>query len=116
MLLMKSDQFSARKICLPKDLPSERQGEHPVLCVAGRSPIDDAAAIMLGQLSTSPGIAARVEAALVLSIANVFQLETTGVAIVCLIYMDQTAQLTRVTPFDVLAVNCRRLKLFWVAG
>ena len=42
-----------------------------------------------------------------MSIANVFQLETAGVAIVCLIYMDQTAQLTRVTPFDVLAVNCR---------
>jgi hypothetical protein len=98
-----------------KDLPSDWQASIPSFCVA-RSPIDDAAAIMLGQLSTSHGIAARVEAAEVLSIANVFQLETTGVAIVCLIYMDQTAQLTRVTPFDVLAVNCRRLKLFWVAG
>jgi hypothetical protein len=40
---------------------------------------------MLEQLSTSPGIAARVEAVEVLSTANAFQLETAGVAIVCLI-------------------------------
>jgi predicted PurR-regulated permease PerM len=71
-----------------RDLPPEWQGEYPVLCVAGRSLIDEAAAIMLAQLSTSHGLAARVEAAEALSTANVFRLETTGVAIVCLIYMD----------------------------
>ena len=71
-----------------KDLPPEWQGERPVLCVAGRSLIDQAAAIMLGQLSTAHGLAARVEAAEALSTANVFRLETTGVAIVCLVYMD----------------------------
>ncbi|MDB5611136.1 MAG: transport protein [Bradyrhizobium sp.] len=70
------------------DLPPEWQGEYPVLCVAGRSLIDEAAAIMLAQLSTSHGLAARVEAAEALSTANVFRLETTGVEIVCLIYMD----------------------------
>ena len=43
---------------------------------------------MLGQLSTAHGLAARVEAAEALSTANVFRLETTGVAIVCLVYMD----------------------------
>ncbi len=71
-----------------EDLPPEWQGEHPVLCVAGRSLIDEAAAIMLGQLSTAHGLAARVEGAEALSTANVFRLETTGVAIVCLVYMD----------------------------
>src|SRR6202171_759792 len=70
------------------DLPLEWQGEHPVLCVAGRSLIDQAAAIMLGQLSTAHGLAARVEPAEALSTANVFRLETTGVAIICLVYMD----------------------------
>jgi hypothetical protein len=70
------------------DLPPDWQGEHPVLCVAGRSLIDEAAAIMLGQLSTAHGLAARVEGAEALSTTNVFRLETTGVAIVCLIYMD----------------------------
>jgi predicted PurR-regulated permease PerM len=71
-----------------EDLPPDWQGEHPVLCVAGRSLVDEAAAIMLGQLSTAHGLAARVEGAEALSTTNVFRLETTGVAIVCLIYMD----------------------------
>jgi predicted PurR-regulated permease PerM len=69
-------------------LPPEWQGEHPVLCVAGRSLIDEAAAIMLAQLSTAHGLAARVEAAQALSTTNVFRLDTTGVAIVCLVYLD----------------------------
>jgi predicted PurR-regulated permease PerM len=70
------------------DLPSEWQGEHPILCVAGRSLIDEAAAMMFAQLSTAHGLAARVEGAGALSTTNVFRLETTGVAIVCLAYMD----------------------------
>src|SRR5690242_56884 len=69
-------------------LPPEWQGEHPVLCVAGRSLIDEAAAIMLAQLSTEHGLAARVEGAASLSTTNVFRLDTTGVAIVCLVYLD----------------------------
>ena len=43
---------------------------------------------MLGQLTTAHGLSARVEAAEALSVANVFRLETTGVAIACLIYLD----------------------------
>src|SRR6202795_1434160 len=73
-----------------EDLPPQWQGEHPVLCVAGRSLIDEAAAIMLGQLSTAHGLVARVEGAAALSTTNVFQLETAGVAIVCLVYMDSS--------------------------
>jgi predicted PurR-regulated permease PerM len=72
------------------ELPPGWQGEHPVLCVAGRTLLDEAAAIMLGQLSTAHGLAARVEAAEALSTTNIFRLETTDVAIVCLVYMDQS--------------------------
>ena len=71
-----------------KSLPPDWQGEHPVLCMAGRSLIDEAAAIMLAQLSTAHGLAARVEAAEALSMTNVFRLDTTGVAIACLVYLD----------------------------
>src|SRR5450432_4108870 len=71
-----------------ENLPHDWQGECPVLCVAGRSLIDEAAAIMLGQLSTAHGLAARVEGAEALSTSNVFRLETTGVAIICLVYLD----------------------------
>jgi predicted PurR-regulated permease PerM len=74
-----------------EDLPSEWQGGHPVLCVAGRSLLDEAAAIMLAQLSTAHGLAARVEAAEALSTANIFRLETAGLAIVCLVYLDASS-------------------------
>ena len=70
------------------ELPAEWRGQHPVLCVAGRSLIDEAAAIMLGQLSTARGLAARVEPAEALSTTNLFRLDAGGVAIVCLIYLD----------------------------
>jgi hypothetical protein len=80
--------FENLPILRKEDLPLEWQGEHPVLCVAGRNPLDEAAAIMLGQLSTAHGLAARVEGADALSTANVFRLDTMGVAIVCLVYMD----------------------------
>jgi predicted PurR-regulated permease PerM len=72
------------------ELPPEWRGEHPVLCVAGRSLIDEAAAIMLGQVSTAHGLTARVEGAEALSTTNVFRLDTAGVAIVCLVYLDQS--------------------------
>jgi predicted PurR-regulated permease PerM len=70
------------------ELPPEWQSEYPVLCVAGRSLLDEAAAIMLGLLSTAHGLAARVEGAEALSTANIFRLETTGVAVVCLVYLN----------------------------
>ena len=46
---------------------------------------------MLGQLSTAHGLKARVEPAEALSTANIFRLETTGVMIVCLVYLDLSA-------------------------
>jgi hypothetical protein len=96
-------------------LPPEWQGEYPVLCVAGRSPIDEAAAIMLAQLSTSHGLAARVEAAEALSTTNVFRLDTTGVAIVCLVYLNASGpahmryavrRLRRKLPSAIIILGC----------
>ena len=74
-----------------EDLPADWQGDNPVLCVAGRSLIDEAAATMLGQLTTAHGLRARVEGPEALSTTNVFRLETTGVMIVCLVYLDANA-------------------------
>src|SRR3954452_10591725 len=97
------------------ELPAEWQGQHPVLCVAGRSLIDEAAAIMLAQLSTAHGLAARVEPAAALSSTNVFRLDTTGVAIVCLVYLDASGpahmrysvrRLRRKLPKATIIVGC----------
>ena len=87
--------------------------------MAGRSLIDEAAAIMLAQLSTAHGLAARVEGPETLSTANVFRLETTGVAIVCLIYLDASGpahmrysvrRLRRKLPKATIILGC------WVNG
>jgi AI-2E family transporter len=74
-----------------EDLPPDWRSDSPVLCVAGRSLIDEAAAIMLGQLTTAHGLIARVEGPETLSTTNVFRLDTTGVKLVCVIYLNANA-------------------------
>lgn len=62
--------------------------EAPVLCIAGQGPLDESAAMMLAQLVTKHGIGVRVEAADALATQNLFRLEVSGVALVCLCYLD----------------------------
>jgi predicted PurR-regulated permease PerM len=71
-------------------LPAEWQGQNPVLCIAGRTALDEAAGIMLAQLCDAHGLRARVEGPGALSTNNIFRLETEGVAIVCLSYLNAT--------------------------
>lgn len=71
-----------------ENLPPAWRGDCPVLCVAGRSFIDEAAAIMLAQLATAHGLVARAEGPETLTTANIFRLQAEGVAIICLVYMD----------------------------
>jgi predicted PurR-regulated permease PerM len=69
-------------------LPLNWQGNFPVLCVAGRTPLDEAAAVLFSQLSNAHGLTARVEPADALSTTNIVRLDTSGVAIICLSYLD----------------------------
>jgi hypothetical protein len=62
-----------------------------VLSLAGRTPLDEAAAVLFAQLSNAHGLAARVEPADALSPAKIFTLGTSGVAIVCLSYLDASS-------------------------
>jgi len=71
-----------------EELSPEWQAETPVLCVAGRGPLDEAVALILAQLIEKHGVRARVEPAEVIASTNIFQLETSGVALVCLSYLD----------------------------
>lgn len=71
-------------------------GDHPVLCVAGRSALDEAAALMMAHLASVHGIAARSEAADALAPLNIFRLQTDGLKAVCLVYMgDEVLSHTR---------------------
>jgi predicted PurR-regulated permease PerM len=98
-----------------EDLPPDWLGEYPVLCIAGRSLIDEAAAIMLAQLSTAHRLAARFEGPEALSTTNVFRLDTSGVAIICLVYLDPSGpahmrysvrRLRRKLPKAIIILGC----------
>jgi predicted PurR-regulated permease PerM len=71
-----------------EELALEWQADAPVLCVAGRGPLDEAAAAMLAQLLEKHGLGARVEGADAVATSNILRLETSGVALVCLSYLD----------------------------
>lgn len=69
------------------DLPVDWQGPCPVLCVAGRGPLDDAVAVMLAQLLRKHGIGARTLPHDAVSRASIGELETSGVKLVCISYL-----------------------------
>ena len=71
-----------------EELVAAWQGQTPVICAAGRSPLDEAAATMLAQLLRKHGLGARVESADAVGIFNVLRLDVSGVAMVCLSYLD----------------------------
>jgi hypothetical protein len=59
-----------------------------VLCIAGRTALDEAAAIIFAQLCNVHGLRTRAEGPEALSTNNIFRLETEGVALVCLSYLN----------------------------
>lgn len=71
----------------PDDLPEQWRGR-PVLCVAGRSPLDEAAAALLAHVVEKRGIGARVVSANQVSPANLANLDIGGVQVVCVSYLD----------------------------
>ena len=98
------------------DLPLAWQGEFPVLCLAGRTPLDEAAAVLFAQLSDAHGLAARVESADALSPANIAALSTDGVAIVCLSYLDASSPPTCGTRFGAFVAKCLTSRSCSAAG
>ncbi|MBO1907768.1 AI-2E family transporter [Microvirga sp. 3-52] len=75
-------------VLAPEELNARFQGETPILCIAGQSPVDEAAALMLAQVLTKHGLRARVERAASLSVQSISRLDDAGVAMVCLSFLD----------------------------
>ena len=69
-------------------LPEAWRGEAPVLCVAGRGPLDEASSAMLAQLLRKHGLGARVAGYEAVSRERIRDLDLTGVAMVCISYLD----------------------------
>jgi predicted PurR-regulated permease PerM len=73
----------------PRDnLPESWRGEAPVLCVAGRGPLDEASSAMLAQLLRKHGLGARVIGHQAVSRDRIRDLDLTGVAMICISYLD----------------------------
>ncbi len=72
------------------DLPLSWQGEAPILCIAGRGPLDEAASAMLVQLLGKHGLGARLTPYEAASRDRVEMLDVSGVAMVCISYLDIT--------------------------
>jgi hypothetical protein len=62
--------------------------ETAVLCVAGRGSLDEATAAMLAQLLGKHGIGARVTPSGEVSVSNLFQLDTAGIKLAFLCYLE----------------------------
>jgi predicted PurR-regulated permease PerM len=69
-------------------LPEAWRGEAPVLCVAGRGPLDEASSAMLAQLLRKHGLGARVTPYQTVSREGIRDLDLTGVAMICISYLD----------------------------
>ncbi len=80
--------FSDLPVLRPEDLRPEWASDHPILCIAGRTPLDEAAAVMMSHLCRVHGLSAQVRGSDALSTANIFGLDVTGVALVCLSYLN----------------------------
>jgi hypothetical protein len=73
---------------VPDALQPEWSGPAPVLCIAGRGPLDEAAASMLAQLLHKNGLRARVLPHAAASRPAISALDGEGVAMVCLCYLE----------------------------
>lgn len=72
-------------------LPPEWQAEQPVLCVAERSDLDEAAALILAQILSKHGLGARVAKKEDVSSTGIFRLDGEGVALVCVSALDDAS-------------------------
>lgn len=69
-------------------LAPEWRTESPVLCIAGRGPLDEAASEMLAQLLRKHGLGARVAPHSAVSRSNIIGLDVSGVAMICISYLE----------------------------
>ena len=87
---------------MPKELPPDSldggrarlapawRTDAPVLCLAGKGPLDEAASSMLAQLLGKHALGARITPYQAASREEISQLDVTGIAMVCISYLGIT--------------------------
>src|SRR6185436_14142261 len=78
-------------IILKEQLPASWQVDHCVLCIASRSPLDEAAAEMLAQLLEKHGLAAMVQPFTDVASVKTFKIDALDAPLVCLSYFGAVA-------------------------
>jgi predicted PurR-regulated permease PerM len=79
----------------PAALASSPSGRKPVLCIAGRGPLDEAAAALFGQILEKHGVRAKIEPPEILTVGGIMHLSGTGAQIICLSYVDADVSVAR---------------------
>src|SRR5262249_45489883 len=85
-----AENAAPENTCSPAVLPSSWR-DFPVLCVAGRGPLDEAAALLLVDLLGKRGIPARMIGANNTSSTMIKDLDVGGVRVICLSYLESTS-------------------------
>ena len=80
-------EASAKTAPLPAEAPGA-ESQLSVLCVAGRSFLDETAAALFAQILENNGMASKVEPAGALTISRIARLSAEGAHVVCLSYFD----------------------------
>ena len=103
-----------------EELRADWRVDHPVLCIASRSPLDEAAALMLAQLLEKHGLAARVQSFADVAPAKALELGAMDAPLVCLSYFGAVGnpahvrflirRLKRIMP------NAKFLAGYWMLG
>ena len=103
-----------------EELRADWRVDHPVLCIASRSPLDEAAALMLAQLLERHGLPARVQSFADVAPAKALELGAIDAPLVCLSYFGAAGnpahvrflirRLKRIMP------NAKFLAGYWMLG
>jgi predicted PurR-regulated permease PerM len=83
-----SEIAAAAASALKDDARGDLPAEWPIMCVAGRSKLDESAALLLAQLLGTHGLKSKFEGPEALSTLGIISLEKEGAAIVFLSYLD----------------------------
>ena len=72
----------------PIELPPDWRDGKPVLCIAGRGPLDEAAALLLVDMLEKYGVGAQVASSDQASATQIDTLDVTGVKLACVSYLE----------------------------
>jgi hypothetical protein len=103
-----------------EQLPRDWQVDHPVLCIASRSPLDEAAATMLAQLLEKHGLPTKVQRFTHVASAQALKIDALDAPLVCLSYFGAVANPAHVRylirRLKRLMPNAKFLAGYWLLG